>query len=101
MFNNNVQLKTIVKLLQHINDQLDVLIIRLTEDDVIDETSVAARKKPLRKKLCDICGQEYKGNLGLGIHRSKTHGVRAGNLDKWAGAKERIGATHEPLAKVI
>jgi len=34
------------------------------------------RKKTLRMKRCPECGDMYKGNIGLGIHRSKAHKVR-------------------------
>lgn len=30
-----------------------------------------SRKRPLHKKICHICGQECKGNIGLNVHLAK------------------------------
>jgi len=34
---------------------------------------IKKHKKHNHKKLCEGCGKTFKGNLGLGIHKSKAH----------------------------
>lgn len=34
-------------------------------------------KKHTYRKVCDICGLDFKGGAGLSIHRYKRHGLRS------------------------
>lgn len=33
----------------------------------------AHRNKHMHKKICEVCGQECRGNVGIGIHMAKAH----------------------------
>lgn len=33
------------------------------------------RKRPLHRKQCTLCDKRFKGNIGLGIHMRKSHGM--------------------------
>jgi len=47
----------------------------VTERPTVQPTVVAEkkRKKHAFKKSCEVCGKEFKGLIGIGIHRSKMH----------------------------
>lgn len=44
---------------------------------VKESTTEKKRKKYQVKKVCDRCGKVYKGAMGLGVHMSSAHGVKA------------------------
>lgn len=55
-------------------------VIYKIEISILPDTKKDARKSHKEhsyKKLCPECGNEFKGAKGLGLHRSKNHGIRS------------------------
>lgn len=41
--------------------------------------TVKARKyRKQMPKTCHVCGQKFRGNVGLGIHLRRAHGIKSG-----------------------
>lgn len=41
-------------------------------------TAAPKKRKIQYKKPCPECGETFKGAIGVGIHRNKVHGIKAG-----------------------
>lgn len=54
-----------------------VLGIEAEKPPIVPLFARKAHKTHLYRKICDLCGQSCKGNSGLSIHKSKTHGTKA------------------------
>lgn len=66
------------KLSARVSDIEKVLGIenKITVDDVVafgevKYTTKRKHKKHMHMKMCELCGNLYKGNIGLGIHMAK------------------------------
>lgn len=66
--------------------------------EIVAEVKPKQRYKKQAMKACTLCGKKFKGNVGVALHRVRTHEHRNWNKD---GSPKQLVSNFIPVKQVV